>query len=186
MEIESKNPKWNGNEIQNGVVIENPRNIEIGKSCKIEAFCNIKGGSKKPYKLVIGNRVHIRMWSFISADKSIITIEDDAFLAHSTWVAGRGDIVIGKNSMVGPHSVIVSSNHDYMAIKVPYYYATKEVAKDISIGSNVWIGSNCVILPGVVIGDGSLIGAGTILTKSVPKNSLVTGIPGKIIRKIVR
>jgi acetyltransferase-like isoleucine patch superfamily enzyme len=54
----------------------------------------------------------------------------------------------------------------------------------IIIGNNVWIGSNSTILPGVVIGDNSIIGAGSVVTKNVPSNVIVAGVPAKVIKKI--
>ncbi len=51
-------------------------------------------------------------------------------------------------------------------------------------GNNVWIGSNATILPGVTIGDGAIIGANAVVTKDVKENTIVAGVPAKLIKEI--
>ena len=54
----------------------------------------------------------------------------------------------------------------------------------ITLGKNVWVGSNSTILQGVTIGDNAVIAAGAVVTKDVPENTIVGGVPARIIRKI--
>lgn len=54
----------------------------------------------------------------------------------------------------------------------------------IKVGNNVFFGNNCIILPGVNIGDNVVIGAGSIVTKDIPSNSVVAGVPAKVIKSI--
>ena len=58
------------------------------------------------------------------------------------------------------------------------------VAKPVTIGSDVWLGGNVTILPGVTIGNNVIVAAGAVVTKDVPDNSLVGGVPARLIRKI--
>lgn len=67
--------------------------------------------------------------------------------------------------------------------KIPEQRANLEPAP-IHIGKNVWIGANATVLPGVTIGEGAVIAAGAVVTKDVPANTIVGGIPAKKIRDI--
>ncbi|MDE6838008.1 MAG: sugar O-acetyltransferase [Acutalibacter sp.] len=58
------------------------------------------------------------------------------------------------------------------------------IAKPVAIGNDVWIGGNVTILPGVTIGNNVVIAAGAVVTKDVPDNSLVGGVPARVIREI--
>ena len=57
-----------------------------------------------------------------------------------------------------------------------------EITKPITIGDNVYIGNNVIILPGVNIGNKVIIGAGAIVSKDIPDNSVVVGVPARIIK----
>ena len=54
----------------------------------------------------------------------------------------------------------------------------------VIIGNNVWTGRNVCIMPGITIGDGAIIGANAVVTKDVPANSIVGGVPAEIIKTI--
>ena len=54
----------------------------------------------------------------------------------------------------------------------------------IEVGNNVHIGTNAVLMPGVTIGDSCIIGCGAVVTKSIPANSIVGGVPARIIETV--
>lgn len=56
--------------------------------------------------------------------------------------------------------------------------------KPVKIGKNVWVGAHATILPGVMVGDNAVIAAGAVVTKDVPANAVVAGVPAKVIKTI--
>ena len=59
-----------------------------------------------------------------------------------------------------------------------------ETSKPITIGNSVWIGAHATVCGGVTIGDHAVIGAGAVVLHDVPANTIVAGVPAKVIRKI--
>lgn len=88
-------------------------------------------------------------------------------------------ITIGDDVMIGPNVCFTTATHP----TDPHQrLAGVEFAMPITVGNNVWFGSNICVLPGVTIGDGAVIAAGCIVNKDVPANSVVAGVPGRVIK----
>lgn len=84
-------------------------------------------------------------------------------------------ITIGDNVTVANNVQFLAHDHS-----VRVYLGYGKVGK-IVIGNNVFIGAKSLILPNVIIGDDVIVGAGSVVTKSVPPNSIVVGVPAKVI-----
>ena len=56
------------------------------------------------------------------------------------------------------------------------------VSHPITIGNNVWVGYGAQIMAGVTVGDNAIVGAGAVVTKDVPKNAVVGGVPARVLR----
>jgi acetyltransferase-like isoleucine patch superfamily enzyme len=96
------------------------------------------------------------------------------------WASKNSKIVLGDNLLMGPGVKIFSSNH---STKIGIPMNTQPYReKDIIIGNDVWLGANAVVVAGVTIGDGAIVAAGSVVTKDVPKNTIVGGIPVKPIK----
>ena len=108
-----------------------------------------------------------------------ITIGKNVFINACCKFQDQGGITIGDGVLIGHNVTIATLNHDERPQCRQYIYP-----KPVKIGNNVWIGSNATILAGVTIGDGAIIGANALVTHDVPKNTIVAGIPAKILRKV--
>lgn len=91
---------------------------------------------------------------------------------------GDGGVVIGNRVMIGSHTAITTVTHDYTADCMK----DTVIRKRVVIEDDVWIGTHCVVMPGVTIGKGAVIGAGAVVTKNVPPNAIVAGVPARLIK----
>lgn len=91
----------------------------------------------------------------------------------------QGGIIISEGALIGHNVVLATLNHHLH----PEHRQSMDYAP-IHIGKNVWIGSNATVLAGVTIGDGAVVAAGAVVTKNVEPNTVVGGVPAKVIKKI--
>ena len=104
------------------------------------------------------------------------------FLAnYNVTILDIATVMIGDYVMIGPNTLITTVNHPLSPRKRRQHTGQ---AKPVSIGRDVWIGGNCIILPGVTIGNNVVVAAGAVVTKSVPANCVVGGVPARIIKQI--
>ena len=97
------------------------------------------------------------------------------------WAGEKTKIVIGNNVLIGPGVKMFSANHGTALSGIPMIHQER-VGKDIIIGNDVWIGANTIVTSGVKINDGAVVAAGSVVTKEVPKDTIVGGVPVKIIK----
>ena len=91
------------------------------------------------------------------------------------------EVWIGDNVMIGPGTLISTVNHPLTPMGRRQHLG---IAKPVRIGNDVWIGGNVTILPGVTIGNNVVVAAGAVVTKDIPDNTLVVGVPAKKIRDL--
>ena len=91
------------------------------------------------------------------------------------------EVWIGDNVMIGPNTLITTVGHPLTPMGRRQHLG---IAKPVRIGNDVWIGGNVTILPGVTIGNNVVVAAGAVVTKDIPDNALVGGVPAKLIRNI--
>lgn len=106
----------------------------------------------------------------------------DHFLAnYNVIILDIARVQIGDNCMIGPNTLITTVGHplDRMGRRERI-----GISSPVSVGNDVWIGGNVTILPGVHIGDNVVIAAGAVVTKDIPDNCVVGGIPARKIRDL--
>ena len=117
-----------------------------------------------PFHADFGKNIHIGRHVFINAGCSF---------------QDQGGITLGDGCLLGHNTVIATLNHDEDPAR-----RNDLLPAPVVIGNRVWIGSNAAILPGVTIGDNAVVDAGEVVTKDVSPDTVVAGVPARILRKI--
>ncbi|MBD5232382.1 MAG: acyltransferase [Bacteroidales bacterium] len=114
-----------------------------------------------------------------------ISIGDDVFIGRNCcFQSEHGEIRIGSHVMFGPGVNIHGGNHDTALAGGLMKSRGKQAGEDgvVVIEDDTWIAANAIILAGVRVGRGAVVGAGAVVTKDVPENAIVAGVPAKVIR----
>lgn len=91
----------------------------------------------------------------------------------------QGGIYIGDGALIGHNAVIATLNHNMDPEK-----RANLLPAPVHIGKRAWLGSNVTVLPGVTIGEGAVVAAGAVVTKDVAPNTVVGGVPAKLIKEL--
>ena len=106
----------------------------------------------------------------------------DEFLAnYRVTILDIAPVRMGNNVWIGPGSLLSTVNHPLSRDGRRKHLG---IAKPIVIGDDVWIGGNVTIVAGVHIGNNVIVAAGAVVTKDVPDNTLVGGVPAKKIKDL--
>lgn len=110
-----------------------------------------------------------------------ITLGKNVFINHACSILDLGKVTIEDEVMIAPRVNITSENH-------PVSVADRKtlVSGEVVIKKNAWIGAGVSILPGVTIGENAVVAAGAVVTKDVPANSVVAGVPAKVVKQLTK
>ncbi|MDM8159709.1 sugar O-acetyltransferase [Labilibaculum sp. K2S] len=110
---------------------------------------------------------------------SFTRIGKNVFINNACTFLDMGGITIDDNVLIGPKVNLITEGH-------PLNPAERQAlfVKPIVIKRNAWIGAGATILPGVTVGENSVVAAGAVVNKDVPDNTVVGGVPAKVIKTI--
>lgn len=148
------------------------QNINIGENTCIQSHCilgcwlNYNNDLNHSSSIIIGNNCTIGEYCQISAIKKI---------------------TIGNGLLTGRYVYIGDNSHgglSWREASIPPARRELKSKGEIIIGNNVWVGERVTILGGITIGDNVIIGANSVVTHDVPSNSVVAGVPARIVKQL--
>lgn len=118
-----------------------------------------------------------------------IHVGKECFINYNCTFLDVAPITLGNGVWIGANVTLATPNHPFLANErlnnnYPDGYHDLEYATPITINDGCWICSSSTICGGVTIGKNSIVAAGSVVLKDVPANSIVAGVPAKVIRQI--
>lgn len=108
-----------------------------------------------------------------------ITFGKNVYVNMDVFMTNLGGITIEDDVLIAPRVKILTVNHPLEPSD-----RHKLELKSVTIKKNAWIGADATIMPGVTVGENAVVAAGALVTKDVPDNTLVAGIPARIVKTL--
>lgn len=115
---------------------------------------------------------HTNFGRFIRLGKNI-------FINHACSFLDIGGITIEDDVQIGPRVNLTSENHP-----LDPRNRTTLIPRPVVIKRNAWIGAGATILPGVTVGENAVVAAGAVVSRDVPPNTVVAGVPAKVVKTL--
>lgn len=111
-------------------------------------------------------------------------VGDNVYIAQDAWINAKGGLSLGNSVTIGPRCGLVTTYHNKVDGRGFAHKIGSGSHASISIGAGTWLAINVVIRHGITVGCGCIVAANAVVTKNVPDNVIVGGIPAKIIKQL--
>lgn len=173
--------------VGNHTKIYNSGNIVFGKGVTIERHCIIDGYASE--KIALGNNAKIGAFSTLTSTSHFskygkgLQMGDNSAIGDFTHFGAAGGIEIGNDVIMGSYISFHSENHNFSD---PTRLIREQgvSSRGIKIGNNIWVGAKVTFLDGCVVADNCVVAAGAVVNGVYPENSIIGGVPAKVIKTI--
>ncbi len=132
-------------------------------------------------------RVVLGRWSWIGhgtkvrAHEGVISIGAKSVLGQECTINCYQHVSIGRECLIADRTMLIDFDHEMSDVERPIREQGIN-KRDVRVGHNVWVGYGACILRGVTVGDNAVIGTSSVVTRDVPDDAVVAGVPAKLIR----
>jgi acetyltransferase-like isoleucine patch superfamily enzyme len=117
----------------------------------------------------------------IRCHEGVVEIGEKTVMGQECTISAYQHVRIGEQCVIADRAMFIDFDHGVVEVERPIRLQGI-YKRDVEVGNNVWIGYGACILRGVSVGDNSVIGTNAVVTKDVPANAIVGGVPARIIR----
>ena len=156
-----------------------------GRRLKLDGLAFIPRG----VVLQIGRngRIELGRWTWlghgtkIRCHEGVVSIGAKTVLGQECTISAYQHVSIGRECVIADRVMLIDFDHGMVEVDRPIRLQGI-YKRDVRVGHNVWIGYGACILRGVTVGDNAVIGTNSVVTKDVPANAVVGGVPARVLR----
>ena len=132
-------------------------------------------------------RIELGRWSWLGhgcklrCHEGVISIGAKTVLGQECTISAYQHVSIGRECVIADRVMLIDFDHGVVEVERPIRLQGI-YKRDVHVGNNVWIGYGACILRGVTVGDNAVIGTNAVVTRDVPDNAVVAGVPARVIR----
>ena len=152
--------------------------LKIGNSFRINSNSILRGKN-----ISIGDNCFIDQNVMINSRGGYFSVGKNCSINSFSKISCKGGVKFGNGVRIGSHFSLVASSHIFTDPEKNIHTQGLNYI-GVTIGNNVWVGTRVTILDGVTIGNNCVIAAGAVVNKNVENNTIVGGVPAKLIKYI--
>jgi acetyltransferase-like isoleucine patch superfamily enzyme len=132
-------------------------------------------------------RIELGRWSWVGhgsklrSHEGLITIGAKTVMGQECTISAYQHVSIGRECVIADRVMMIDFDHGVVDVETPIRLQGI-YKRDVRVGNNVWIGYGACILRGVTVGDNSVIGTNAVVTRDVPANAVMAGVPARVLR----
>jgi acetyltransferase-like isoleucine patch superfamily enzyme len=161
------------------------RKLRLGRRLRLDGLAFI--GPRVTLEVGKDARIELGRWSWlghgtkIRCHEGVVRIGAKTVLGQECTISAYQHVSIGRECVIADRVMLIDFDHGMVEVERPIRLQGI-YKRDVRVGNNAWIGYGACILRGVSVGDNSVIGANAVVTKDVPANAVVGGVPARLIR----
>jgi acetyltransferase-like isoleucine patch superfamily enzyme len=134
-----------------------------------------------------GGRIELGRWSWLGhgsklrSHEGVISIGAKTVMGQECTISAYQHVSIGRECVIADRVMLIDFDHGVVDVEIPIRLQGI-YKRNVRVGNNVWIGYGACILRGVTVGDNSVIGTNAVVTRDVPANAVVAGVPARVLR----
>jgi len=172
----------NGMILGRNVVLRHAKKIHLKNNVTIDDNCLLDGRGAGDQGLVLEDQVILNRNCMLQAKTGPIHFGPRCSIGSNSVIVSMAGVELGEAVLAAGNVYISAGAYDFSDLSKPIMDQAAYSKGPIKIGDHVWIGTGAVILDNVTIGNGAVIGAGAVVTKDVPENAIVGGVPAKVLK----
>jgi acetyltransferase-like isoleucine patch superfamily enzyme len=156
-----------------------------GRRLRLDGLAFI--GPKVVLQIGKKGRIELGRWSWIGhgtkvrCHEGVVSIGAKTVLGQECTISAYQRVSIGRECVIADRVMLIDFDHGVVEVERPVRLQGI-YKRDVAVGNNVWIGYGACILRGVTVGDNAIIGTSAVVTKDVPANAVVAGVPARVLR----